>query len=69
MDVRRWFLYTNDFFEGYAPNRLKARSWCLGYSQAGKTIDEFTSGSYKQLKCIREGIVYKAEYKSIREGI
>lgn len=34
--TKKWHLYHNDVFEGYAPNSAKARAWCTFYT-AGTT--------------------------------
>lgn len=67
MPVRKWFLYCNDVFEGYAPNRAKARGWCLGNKVEWHL--QIDVDKPRLVIAVRDHNVYKAEYKSIREGI
>ena len=55
---KRWHLYINDIFEGYAPNRCKARGWAT----FGGTV---VSEEKNLIIVIRGNDRYKAEYKKM----
>jgi len=56
--MKKWFLFQNDIFIAYAPNRLKARGWCC----VGGTV---YAESKNEIKVIRGNDKYIVIYKEV----
>ena len=58
--MKKWHLFINNVFEGYAPNRAKARSWVCGGTNRLMLLDDRARISTR-----RNGQMYEAIYKEV----
>ncbi len=61
MARKRWMRYINDIFDGYAPNREKARRWCC--NNIGTSM--LMADHKRLIIVVQHNNTYKAEYKQI----
>lgn len=64
--MKRWFLYNNDIFIGYAPNRAKARAW-VSEHQARFSFEIKESKNMLLLEFAPEYTSRKAIYQEVTQ--